>query len=397
MRRFVVFASLAPALVVIAVACGGGGAEATPKVASNDSSTERTAAIPACSASARKCNGAVPQTCQAGGRWRSEASCAQPTPQCEDGACVCSGVSCNGRCVDSLRDADNCGTCGASCRGGLCKGGACQPVTLASGVVLGAAALALNATSVYFSGKDGLMKVPLAGGAVTTVVPNTRATRIALDATSVYWTSSSDGVVMKVPIAGGAPTVIASNQANPHGIAVDANNVYWTTTNTVSKIPLGGGMPTDIASNQSTWGGIALDANNVYWTTGTSSSGRVMKASLRGGKPVELASAETPQDILVDGTSVYWGDRNGAGVFGVPIAGGKASPLGIGQIYNIALSDGFLYWTSGGARTIYKAPTTGGKPTKIASGLGDVQGIAVDATSIYWIDVEEHSLMKLAK
>ena len=35
---------------------------------------------------------------------------------------------------------------------------------------------------------------------------------------------------MTVPVAGGTPTTIASRQEQPHGIAIDATGVYWTTS-----------------------------------------------------------------------------------------------------------------------------------------------------------------------
>src|ERR1035437_6373467 len=54
--------------------------------------------------------------------------------------------------------------------------------------------------------------------------------RIAVDATSVYWTNAG-GSVMKVALAGGSPVTLASNQFNPQYIAVDATSVYWTSPN----------------------------------------------------------------------------------------------------------------------------------------------------------------------
>ena len=72
------------------------------------------------------------------------------------------------------------------------------------------------------------MKVAIDGGAPTILASGQSSpTRIAVDATSVYWTNSVNGMVMKVPLDGGTPTTLASNQEIPYGIAVDATSVYW--------------------------------------------------------------------------------------------------------------------------------------------------------------------------
>ncbi len=82
---------------------------------------------------------------------------------------------CNGVCVDELTDPGNCGGCAVACAG-TCTAGRCL-VTLASGLH--------------------------------------RPTAIAVDATSVYFTTEGtpandiEGAVMKVPIDGGAPLTLA--------------------------------------------------------------------------------------------------------------------------------------------------------------------------------------------
>ena len=53
---------------------------------------------------------------------------------------------------------------------------------------------------------------------------------IAVDATNAYWAMSDAGTVMKVPLEGGVVTTIISDQTSPDDLAVDDSFLYWTTT-----------------------------------------------------------------------------------------------------------------------------------------------------------------------
>jgi hypothetical protein len=197
------------------------------------------------------------------------------------------------------------------------------PITLVADAGI-AGDVAVNATSVCFTTQFDLMRVGLDGAALITVKPRATANNLAVDATSLYWSTPMGSIVdavMKVGLDGGTPTTLASVQPLVTGIAVDATSVYWVThgvtaNGTVMKVGLDGGTPTVLASGLDGPDAIAVDASGVYWVEDY--DGRVMRVGLDGGTPTVLASGQSePISIALDATSVYWTAYGGGTVMKV--------------------------------------------------------------------------------
>jgi len=319
---------------------------------------------------------------------------------------------CSGQCVDTQTDNNNCGGCGLACSV-PCSAGGCL-VALASGQVW-PDALATDDTSVYWVDNDDVgggvaMKVPVGGGTPITLAANVANPGvIVVDAVSAYWTgggwfATDPDTVVKVPLGGGALTTLVSVPSGVNGprvIAVDPTSLYWSSGWTggaaMTKTPLDGGTPTRLASGQNGVGSIAVDTASVYWTTSTA----IMKVPVGGGSLVTLVSGENgPGSIAVDATSVYWTNGDGS-VMKAPLGGGTLVTLASGQngpgsivvdaanVYWANMSDVSLGEDGGvGVDTVVKVPLDGGTPTTLASGLALVGygagAIAVGATSVYW-------------
>jgi hypothetical protein len=94
-------------------------------------------------------------------------------------------------------------------------------------------AVATDGTNVYWTNREepGLvMRVSVTGGTPLTLASNRDLPNgIAVDGANVYWGDQDGDVVVKVPIGGGTPVTLASISA-PQFLAVDATSVYLTTS-----------------------------------------------------------------------------------------------------------------------------------------------------------------------
>jgi hypothetical protein len=296
-------------------------------------------------------------------------------------ACDPGFLACNAACVDLQTDGANCGVCGHDCLGGECTAGQCQAVTLLSGLDW--------------------------------------PTRIAVDATNIYWTSSEAGTVTKMPIAGGSQTVLATGQKGATGIAVDASSVYWATylNNALTKMPQTGGPFGNLYSAVDPQDGpfaVAVDASNVYWTSFW--GGTVLAMPKKGGAaPTTLFSGANtnPDGVAVDATYLYFSylgnvePTDGTTIMKLPLAGGAPTTVTTVPtvVSDIAVDASRIYWTTEYDGTVVQMPLGGGSPTTLVSGLFYPDGIAVDAAAIYWTttndptkaDFSSGTIMRLAK
>jgi hypothetical protein len=158
---------------------------------------------------------------------------------------------------------------------------------------------------------------------------------IAVDANNIYWATCgnlpiytnndvNDGTIMSMPIGGGAAQIIANTQAYPQGIAVDANNVYWTVgdgvgatctpscvTPSIMFSPIGASTPTKLVET-SAMNELVVSDGFLYWMSLESdgSSADIMRVSVGGGTPEIVVHASEGVDynvkFAVDATRIYW-------------------------------------------------------------------------------------------
>jgi hypothetical protein len=324
--------------------------------------------------------------------------------------------------VNLQTDSANCGGCGLGCSAG-CDAGRCLIALVSGQTAMRENSFAIDAVNAYWGAQyfntstgGAVLSVPLTGGPVSTLAAQQNfPSGIVAGGTIVYWANSNEdatgvaSIEWAEPGPGYSGTLVSGFGGNPGPIALDPYYVYWADVNggvthvrKVSRFNAPDAAP--LAAEMTALFGIAVDRSYVYFTG--LATGDILAVALDGGTPVEVVRGQDrPWGLVADGTALYWTTLAGtvATTHGVD-AGSKilATKIGTGTWANLAVDGSYVYWTSGRCDmnagpcpSVMKVPIEGGPVTTLASDLPDPEGIAVDATSVYWADPTVGAIMKL--
>lgn len=296
-----------------------------------------------------------------------------------------------GYCLHVLNDPHNCGGCGHDCQGGACFADTCQPVVLASNVC--PTSIAVDATNVYFThssqsdwavrkvAKTGASApIDLASGAIPMYGPAQTADGVTAWNGIAYWIAwqSGSSQLQSVSIAGG-PITTLDNYTNSlarmvtRTLAANGTGVYWANE--------------DNGVRRITSSGVDMISPGLFlWNGG-------------GGLPY-------PVTIAVDANYAYFTSNDPPTLpqnllNRVPIDGGPIVTVGaVGAVVHavIPLSDTAIatdgvneYWASShqAPGMILGVPVGGGSESVAALTVNPstiVTSLAVDASGVYWTE-----------
>jgi hypothetical protein len=230
---------------------------------------------------------------------------------------------------------------------------------------------------------------------------------LAVDANNVYWTNSGSNEVMQAKLDGSSPVTLATGQSVPFSVKVAGGFVYWgshSATGVLRKTPIGGGVITDVA-NSAAVREICIGANDIWWTNDPDDVQQIPLSGMGvdGGALVVATGNLLANGIATDGTDLYWVNR-GMG----EIKRSDLNPLnsyapGSGDVpWDIEVDAKSVYWTEAGTPPAKGQVSMSVKPTGteslvpviIASGQAAPHGIAIDATHVYWASSGDGTIHK---
>jgi hypothetical protein len=236
---------------------------------------------------------------------------------------------------------------------------------------------------------------------------------VAVDGTTVYWTSLTGGTVWRVAKQGGAAEQLAGGQARPWGIAVAGNALYWANQGSDNGSADGSIVMLDLETKALTtlvsgladapsW--IAADADAAYWSDDAfySAPPAIHRIARSGGTPVTLASGDVGP-ITLAGGQIFWASWNGGMLWSVPASGGTQTLWATGIAGNgpnsaiAAAPDGSaVYWADVASGAVSFADAPGGTPQALSGAVplpdqpltNRASFMLLDATRVYLVQYQ---------
>jgi hypothetical protein len=258
----------------------------------------------------------------------------------------------------------------------------------------------LGSNTIVRSGKDGTGSVTVAKQPEV-IVPYT----VVSDGTSFYFADeTSTGSLYSCPASGCiSPVTPLEAENESFGIAVASGTLFWTSSNdgTVSSASAASGGAAQVLFNQTGTAPFRLvvDGTNVYFTD---IYGPVRRLETGGATVIDLTASSEPASsiaLAVGATSVFFtiattSTSTGDSIWSVPRNGTQLDTSFAGALDGcdgIAADATDVYWLNRGAEnaatgTLATCPQTGcnGSPKTLATGLHYPVHIAIDADYVYW-------------
>ena len=195
--------------------------------------------------------------------------------------------------------------------------------------------LRVYSSDLFVRNSDGINKIAIAGGSLSTVVSNQTyyISSYEVDASGIYWTHY-DGSINKSALDGSSVVTLAVGLSSPHSLILESGKLYWAESNAIRSMSTSGGQITTIAENVSPTG-MVKDATNIYFaeeadynygyhniTSVNTSTGEVEVLTMGKGH----SSYPTVRYLVVGDSNIYW------------LVGGNHYYLPMGQLRKCAKS-----------------------------------------------------------
>ncbi len=247
--------------------------------------------------------------------------------------------------------------------------------------------IATDGASFYWTTLTKLRSAPKAGSPLgvdaSMTVIEASVSALASDATSIYW-SGQDGLQSRSSVGASSPPKTLAANASSITIAVDATDLYFSHAG-IFRVPLAGGAVVKLADAPPDVHALALDATSIYYRTDTD----VLRLPKSGGTPTNLLHAAGMAMVLLGSKLYVDNDVGGLVQYAIlPVEGGAPEVLDLGSTHVDGLTgyDGALYFVKA-RNAIRRVPVDGSAPSEVnVSFFYPPSALVVDSTGVYWID-----------
>ena len=220
---------------------------------------------------------------------------------------------------------------------------------------------------------------------------------LAVSGASAYVANDdATGSVIELPLAGGPPSVLAPNEPFANGIALDDTGLFWSRApGVIMNIPPGTKTPVTIFDESyGCVGSFALTPTDVFMASVTNDGLKKIKKD-KSDAYWFVTDQKGMRRALASGSNVYWTAGDTVKVTPSDTAAEQTLASGQAWPYGLAVDATSVYWTNRDDGTVMKVPVGGGTPVAIAKGANRPYALAVDATSVYFTEYSEAgSIMK---